>query len=270
MRLYVPTFRRVGQQLTLRSLPEPLRKDAVLVCPQEEADRHARSLPWVTILIQPEEIKTISQKRAWIIQQSQDDCLMMLDDDLEFHARGEGILSKRMATPEVVTKFFGELRGRIMGEYAHGGISPRFVNSLVKTDWKTNTRAMFALAFRTEVAQRELEFNRVRLREDMDYTLQLLRKGYPNIVGFDVCVSPKDYGAQGGCAAEGRTVELSNEEAERLAALHPGLVRVVEKAYKTSLPRKEVVVQWGKAYASSGKESGTGQVPRAVGAEDGG
>jgi hypothetical protein len=41
-------------------------------------------------------------------------------------------------------------------------------------------------------------------------------------------------------------VAKSDAEAEKLAALHPGLVKVVQKDYK-GVPRKEVIVQWKKA-----------------------
>jgi hypothetical protein len=75
--------------------------------------------------------------------------------------------------------------------------------------------------------------------------LQLLRKGYDNIISHETVVD-NVYDLRGGCHDE-RTVERSDAAAELLAELHPGLVKVVEKDYKGSVKRKEVIVSWKKS-----------------------
>jgi len=105
------------------------------------------------------------------------------------------------------------------------------------------------LGYNVPIVKRECELGRIETREDMDYTLQLLRKGFPNIVFFNLCVDQK-YNSPGGASLE-RTVESSNADAEKLATLHPGFVRITEKKYKSSLPRKEVVCSWKKAFKSA-------------------
>ena len=89
--------------------------------------------------------------------------------------------------------------------------------------------------------------------EDFDVTLQLLRLGYPNLIHNWMVQNQGGSNSAGGCS-EHRTLEKHGKAAERLAALHPGFVKVVEKQTKTAwggLPRKDVVVQWRKAYASA-------------------
>jgi hypothetical protein len=54
--------------------------------------------------------------------------------------------------------------------------------------------------------------------------------------------------APGGCSTY-RTLEMSNAEAEKLAKLFPDYVSVVQKDYKASVPRLEVIVRWQKALA---------------------
>lgn len=247
MHIYIPTYKRVGKQATYANLPKPLRTRTILVCPASEIPRH-RSLmgPDVLCLEQPEDITTIAQKRAWIIQQCPHEKLLMLDDDLEFHARGGGQLKKGNATPERLIAFFEEFE-KMLDSYAHVGISPRQGNNRLEGDWIENTRMNFALGYQVSIARSVIQFNRMPFREDFDYTLQLLKAGYPNIVAADIAVSPAGYHSQGGCSDE-RTVEKSNAAAHLLAELHPGLVRVVEKEYTSSLPRKEVVISWKKAY----------------------
>lgn len=263
MLIYIPTYKRVGRQYTWKSLTPELRALTYLVCPLEEVAKHeAAGIPATHLIPQAPHIKTIAQKREWITHECAlgTEKFLMLDDDLEFHARydnketGRRSLSRRGATPERVNSFFQELCGKL-DSYAHVGISARQTNSTQPDiSWGINQRMMYAFGYRTEVARKEIEFGRVKFREDFDYTLQLLRKGYANVVGFEVCVDPKAYAAQGGCSEE-RDVASSNEEAEKLAALHPEFVKVVEKKYKTSLPRKEVTVYWKKAFASSGVTS---------------
>ncbi len=115
---------------------------------------------------------------------------------------------------------------------------------------------MFVLGYRCDlirglVHSGRIALGRVRVREDMELTIQLLKLGYSNSVDFTIAADQvAGYAAKGGCTDE-RTVESSNEDAETFAALHPGLVKVVEKAYKGSLNRKEVIVQWKKAIRNS-------------------
>lgn len=243
MRIYIPTRGRVGKQITLRSLPESLRRRTWLVVPTEEAGVHAHE----NILVQPPSIRSIAEKRAWIMKQAHKtgiEKLTMLDDDMGFYARGPKGLLKEYATDKVVEDLFKWIEDQL-DDFAHVGISSRMGNNHVEEDFKTTTRMMHSLSYYLPVAMAHVKFNRVAFREDFDYTLQLLRKGYDNIVRYDVCVAPGTYGAKGGCFDE-RTVEKSNREAELLATLHPGLVKVVDKDYK-GVPRKEVMVQWKKS-----------------------
>jgi len=242
LRIYIPTRGRVEKQITLRSLPKSLWGQTWLVCPVDEAD----SLKKVhkKVLVQPPNITTIAAKRAWIVKQHKGDKLIMLDDDMGFYARGPKGLIKEYATDKVIEDLFQWVEDQL-DEFAHVGISSRMGNNRVEEPEKRTSRMMHAIAFHVPTMKRVVQFNRVAMREDFDYTLQLLKAGYDNVVKYDVCVAPGSYGAKGGCADE-RTVKKSDEEAEKLAALHPGLVKVVQKDY-LGVPRKEVVVQWKKA-----------------------
>lgn len=246
MRIYIPTYKRITKQLTIANLPTELHPTITVVCPEDEVLYHRHQRPNIAVLAQPATITTIAQKRAWIIQQAPESKILMLDDDLEFHARGNGQLTKGNATRQRLLDFFQEFSNKL-DVYAHVGISPRQGNNRLEGDWIENTRMNFALGYQTEIARKHIQFNRVDFREDFDYTLQLLKAGFPNVVAADVAVSPATYHSAGGCWEE-RTVEKSNAAAELLAELHPGLVRVADKEYKSSLPRKEVVISWKKAY----------------------
>jgi hypothetical protein len=88
-------------------------------------------------------------------------------------------------------------------------------------------------------------------QEDFNMTLNLLRRGYKNLMLHRwVHNQAGGSGAVGGCNTY-RKLEERDKTIYRLAELHPGLVQVVEKQTKTAWggqKRLDVVVQWKKAY----------------------
>lgn len=265
-RILIPTRGRVKQQTTYRSLPAPLQSITTLFSPSAETKQLRDLYPGIDVVAQPSSVTNIAQKRAWMMKYSAKHWprVVMLDDDCYFFARcpatrrkwdevrgywipddGVKLLSVSYATPAKLVATFSELNYLLRG-LSHGGICSRNGNHVERRELVNTSRMMHAIGYDTEQFARHVKTkDRVQVREDFDYTLQLLRKGHDNTVIYHTCVSPGSYGAKGGCYDE-RTVELSNREAHRLAELHPGLVRVVQKQYN-NVPRMEVVVSWRKA-----------------------
>lgn len=258
MRLVIPTYGRAAKQVTLRSLPPALREVTTLVT-SDPAE--AAALRRMHKLVVDAPVKTISEKRQWIAERWPRDRIFMLDDDMVFQCRlpdsetavgtrgligvgGKSLLSSANNTDHAIENVFSVFESC---GYNHFGLSSRLGNDLVVTPWRVVTRAMHAFGFDARVlARTKAKFTDVAFREDMHVTLNLLRAGHPNLTAYRVAVSPGAYGAAGGCSGE-RTVAASDIAAHTLAALHPGIVRVVQKTYM-GLPRKEVIVQWKKAY----------------------
>lgn len=248
LRVVIPTYRRNNHQVTYGYLPPEWRARTTFVVDGRDAVAlRLLAAPYGSeVLVHPPEILTIAAKRAWIIEQTGWDKVLMLDDDLRPCSRrtGSGLPT---ALPEEVNATFSLIEDRL-DELVHVGISARQGNNHLNAGWNVNKRMMYALGYRTDVMRRVCELGRIDTREDMDYSLQLLRQGYANAVWADVCVDQRGYAKGGGCQAEGRTVERSNADAVKLSSLHPGLVRITEKQYKTTLHRQEVVVSWARAY----------------------
>lgn len=245
--LYIPTFRRAYEQVTYDQLPAEWREHVTFVVDEKDASvlRRRYASHGCSVVVHPTDVRTIAQKRAWIMRTSPHRRIVMLDDDLRiFVRRGPDTVKLRKAEPDDVRLHLRELCSNLYS-YAHAGWSARQGNNRQPHGWVRNTRMMYTLGYDLEVVREVCELGRIEHREDMDYTLQLLRAGYCNAVDFRVAVDQR-YNARGGASLE-RTVEASNADAERLAELHPGLVRVTEKQYKASLPRKEVVCSWKKA-----------------------
>lgn len=259
LQIVIPTKGRMARQATLQNLPASWYDRTHLVVDSDDASLVALyDLRGAKVHVHPPHVKTIAQKRAWIIEEADDGMfgspkIVMLDDDLRFSVRhpDTGHTKLHQATAEDMEAALTGLEN-ILDSYTHAGWSMRQGNNNCKEDDIVGARMCFVLGYQCHqimdlVRQSVVGLGRVAVREDMDMTLQLLRAGHQNHVNFLIAADQvSGFGAKGGCSSE-RTIELSDMEAERLAALHPGLVKVVSKAYDGSPPRKEVVVQWKKA-----------------------
>jgi hypothetical protein len=281
MFLFVPTRGRttIAQQETLASLPDFWRKRTTIVCPSNEVDWFIKNYRGIrAVWKQPNDKMTIAAKRAWIFQRTAKEKMqkiMMLDDDLRFGIRletpkqfkGYGVrpydawkeyrAKHSDAHKLILTDKGNDLRAekifyaieRMLSTYAHGGIAPRLMNQEYGHEFCVNGRVNYALAYHVPTVMEHCELGRINTREDFDYTLQLMRAGFPNAVYcWGICEQYKLYGAPGGTTGQ-RTVENSNADAKKLAKLHPGIVKVVEKDYKGAGKRLEVVVSWANAIA---------------------
>lgn len=261
MQIIIPTHGRPHKQTTLDSIPPEIRQDVLLVASTQE-DFDILKKKHANVRIAP--VKTIADKRQWIMENVKKDKIFMLDDDMYFFGRcplqfrvydgrwkltddRHKLLSRDYASDAALVGAFEHISA-MLDDVAHVGLSSRMGNDTEPYEWKMNTRMMHAIGYRRDVflSVPKLKFNEVQCREDFNVTLKLLRQGFKNLVLYSYCCSPGPYGAKGGAHGE-RTVALSNEQAELLAEIHPGLVKVVDKSYD-NVPRKEVIVQWKRAF----------------------
>lgn len=262
LQIVIPSYRRMARQSTLSYIPNSFKCRTHLVL--DNADAELAPLYFgekdrncdVTIHIVPPHITTIAQKRAYIIQEFERrdfEKILMFDDDLRFAVRiRPGEIALRPAEPYDTERHIMDTDDKL-NSYVHVGWSARQGNNNLKDGWHLNGRMMYCLGYNVRkimnlVRAGKVELGRIETREDMELNLQLLKLGRPNIITADIaCDQVAGYAAKGGCSDQ-RTVESSNDDAEKLAALHPGFVTVKEKEYKGSINRKEVIVYWKKAY----------------------
>lgn len=258
MRIIIPTRGRTNGQLTLSWLPKELREHTTLVCPKREhftltADLYRGE----EVVIQPDPTWKIAAKRQWIMEEWARrgyEKIIMLDDDLRFSTRiSETDWHLRESKGKELIPEFERIENRLGEEFPHAGFGPRQGNDRLKdVGWHSPGKMCYTLGYYLPVVLKEVELNRIDTREDMDVTLQLLRKGYPDAIWNTTVVDQRKYDAPGGASSE-RTVESSDADAERLAQLHPGYVSVTYRKYEASKKRKEVICQWQKAYEDGKK-----------------
>lgn len=261
LQIVIPTKGRMARQATLGYLPlEWCRRTTLVVNEADASLRGLYDLRGASVLVHPPEVDTIAKKRQWIIENPIFNKIVMFDDDLRFACRDKNTDSTKLhqATHEEIDAALKWLDNAALNTYVHAGWSARQGNNNVKPDSigtciVRTARMMFVLGYRCDkirelVADGRITLGRVRTREDMELTIQLLKLGYDNVVDFEIAADQvSGFAAKGGCSDE-RTIESTSADAETFAALHPGLVKVVEKSYKGSPNRKEVVVSWKKAY----------------------
>lgn len=262
MQIYIPTYGRHEIQHTLKHLPEKLQRRTKLVVQARDWKENKNTYhlyPCDGVVVLPPHIQTIAPARQFIMDlahKQRIDKLVMLDDDLRFDTRRMDDKGKFVvSTDEDVIRLFKRIE-KELDKYAHVGVLSREGGNRVPSATVQCTRMMRVLAYNVGVYhENKIKFDRLPLAEDFDVTLQLLRKGFPNLVLCEWVNGQGTSGAKGGCS-HFRTIDLHNENAKKLAALHPEFIKVVEKQTKSAWggqARLDVVVAWKKAYASSQK-----------------
>ena len=252
MHIFIPTYGRHDRQHTFNHLPPSVQGRTLLVV--QDREKHLYEDFPAEILVLPKKIKTISPARQWIMEYARDvgfKKICMLDDDLRFDFRRMDDRGKFVvANSAQIVAMFKRIE-RSLNDYAHVGVLAREGGNRVLKREVEATRMMRVLAYDVPLFHNEgIKFDRLPLQEDFDVTLQLLRKGYPNLVLCEWVQGQGSSNADGGCS-HFRTIDLHNKNATRLAKLHAPFVKVVEKQTKgawNGQPRLDVHVQWKKAY----------------------
>lgn len=243
MRIFIPTKGR-SEQLTWDVLPsEVLEKHRAVLVTQDDRDYELLVKNGFPCLHAP--VEGISATRQWILDNSTDDKVVMLDDDLNSWARRNHFTGQYVkAGPDEIMEGF-ELLDELLSDHAHAAIGHRqFANTKPLVDY--GTRAMRALGYRKDVLARENIRFTLPLMEDFEVTLKLFRAGYPNAVIYGLVQDQPGSDRPGGCK-DWRTLERHNAAAEALAAMFPRFVKLKDVEGWAIGTRKDVSIQWKKA-----------------------
>lgn len=252
IRIYIPTMGRVDRQTTWDNLPPKAQQNCLLVCPSAEVKAHTalgrKCLPF--------DKKGISRARDYAVRHAAGNgrkAMVMFDDDLTFQRRrADGkITDCSMAETDEALDWLEE---KVRGGYAHAGLSTRFLGFAHPTDEMEPSRMMHALAMNASLVVRlglsyALGDPDTWAIDDCYMTLQLLTRGYPNVVSAVHRISTNGSNAKGG-ASLWRTAAQQTENAQRLAAAFPNFVKTREKAAWKGMESKkmlDVTIRWQKA-----------------------
>lgn len=259
MLLAIPSRGRVEQtNHTYENLPPYWQEVALHFVPKDEVSAYAARFG--NMHVHGVKVSGIGPTRQYILDYTrdrvQDGKVAMLDDDLRwFERRKDDPTKLAKASPKSVEKLFRDLE-KLLGSYAHASVAAREGANRCTDQFMFNTRMLRVLAYNARVLKEErVRYDRLPVMEDFDVTLQLLRKGYQNIVLNHWAQDQNTSNAPGGCSLY-RTKEVQAAGAHGLAKLHPDFVTVVQKETKGAWgggTRTDVRIAWKKAYDSAYK-----------------
>lgn len=244
MDIWILSSGRPLRQTTFDNLPKSLQERAKLVVPTSESKAY-KKYPHIGI-----DRRGIGLSRQWCVENSVGK-MVMLDDDLVFAIRRKDNPTRFHNPAEKdIENLFSEIE-MLLDNHAHVGVATREGGNYDTEDHKFNTRMLRVLAYDTQVLKKEdIRFDRLAIMEDFDVTLQLLRKGYQNVIINHMVQNQNGSNLAGGCS-QYRTKELQEEAAQELARKHFPYVSVVKKQTKTAWgggERTDVKIYWKKAY----------------------
>lgn len=256
MRIVIPTYNRVNNQITV-SNSKWIQENAEVIIHPDEAGKHK-----CREIICEDQGKGTHAVRQWILDNIKDDVVIMLDDDLRFYIRKTpDAFNLRYANDEEIAQMMTELHNVLSnGGAPVAGISPRQGNNnYFPADIVYNTRLCHAWGYhRPTVLDAEVRFDRVRFIEDYDFMISMLKRGHRNaLLTYCACGQPSSQSPGG--LSNLRTVEGHGESVKFLEQLHCPFVKAVEK-HNISGPeeyrvRLNPLVYWKKAYAQGVKNA---------------
>lgn len=216
--------------------------DVTLYCPKQELDDFLAA----GFSAQACPASGIGAVRQWIVDNSPEDAVLMMDDDLkQWSVRPDpevGIYRK--ASTVDITNLI-EYIADTLEYYAHVGIGHRQYANVQPPRVFCN-RAMRAFGVRRDIMQRH-NIRFLPLVEDIEVIIQFIRAGYANCIDYTVVHDQTESNAPGGCSSY-RTLAYHNEWVAKVVERHSPYVVMVDKTTKggwfNGLPRKEVKVMW--------------------------
>jgi len=261
MTVFIPTLKRIGinKQITLRELLTKSSIKPIIVCPEDEVMKHAAYHPSGSAGVWGCPVPGIGPTRQWILEQSETEGVVMLDDDLYFSQRQDPNAPRPLIRSEKLDPMFDWIQAQLDAGFVHGGISARQGNQNIMVGWTDCIRVNNAHFFNAErYLNEKMRFDNLPVMEDFDVTLSLLLRGYPNRVAYHYCWSQRGSGLEGGCSGY-RTKEVQAQAAMMLQNKFPEFVKQVTK---TSISggelfageRQDVNIQWLKAWNARSTE----------------
>ncbi len=253
MKIYIPSLHRMDQR-TWEAIPRIWRKNTYVICPYEDSKKLKKKYPEMQIILQPMTVQGIAQVRQHILNICSKEKLVMMDDDLRFSTRITDTTKLRQSKIHDINEMLVNIEDQL-NNYIHLAVSAREGNNRVEELITEIGRPLRVLAYNTPKLPSGVFFERIRVMEDFDMTLQLLRKGFKNAILWQWA-----HDQVGGSQAPGGCSTYRNEQTQTVAAFqlaeyHPGFVKVVEKeGWRGMVKRTDVKIAWKKAYDSSRKK----------------
>ena len=256
-KIYIPTLGRHSNQVTWNNLPKFLQLITEFVI-QPKEQQFFLDKPH---LVLPENDIGISNTRKWIWEQGHDKIYGIFDDDLEFVKRVPNQKPTKIPMTDYDWKIaISEIDNWLNGYFGFAGF---LRGNLPPRDKETNENAesLQAVFYNGKKLPKvnQLEWEPNLYAEDVKLHLQLLLKGFPNIVWNTYGMVSKQF-TEGGCqsdisiSSKGRTTEDTDKSHEHMVDNYYPYVQYKTKHGQLVINPdgiRKLTIYYKKAYASS-------------------
>lgn len=257
MRIYIPTYRRPNVQTTFHKLPRQWQ-DKLWFVVREDEEHLFKWHPRLVIVRAPGAPEARQAALLHCVSEGETK-LWMFDDDLTFSCRsgdmdydsnGKEFHILRPMTLDDMDRGLSEADSEL-DTYAAVAFSARGFNNGIVADRREGYRMMMAFGVRTDfLAEHHIRFNEFKFWEDFHVTLEILKRGYPNLIMMDYCHNGVTNKAGG--VSTYRTRERLLEEREKFIARHAPYAIAVEKKAESwgqgmSGTVPDLKIDWAKA-----------------------
>jgi len=261
--IIITTLNREDNQKALGQIPEALHDKVRLFTREDRVALLQANVP-PTITVQPLPLDTygIAQTRQRAVDATPKGKVWVIDDLCKFMKRT--IINGKPTYEKATENVFHDLYNTVahhLDKYAQVGISAHYGNNRCLADTVTVGRAYSTYGIRTDIMERaNVRFDAMyrdnpahMQMEDFYITLDLLTKGFRNIIIFNYCFQYQ-HNHVGGNSTH-RTITTHGDSAIELHRRFPKFVRLVRKQGKwgtQDMPdRIDINASWKKAYESS-------------------
>lgn len=233
MKIIIPTYKRLHNQVTLDNLGE-LRDITYLVVRPEEYQQAKKVHHLVIEITEP--VHNIAQTLEWIVKNPvRGELFWRLDDDMRFYRMDkEGDTLKRRPLLPTETRAMYDSVINYARDYAHGGLWTPVAPPKIDTYPAHPNSRYFMNAWYdlSRIDVDSIDWSSIPNAEDFHVMLQLYEAGLPWLLVMEYFVVGKATNEAGGCSSY-RTIELHNQSMRQLQAAHPKYVSLTEKVQKT-------------------------------------
>lgn len=260
-KIIITTFMREDKQKAVFQIPASLHENVYMFTREDRVDELRKYVPeTIRIIGNPMDIDGIADIRQRCIEQVPKGKVWFIDDLCTFGWR-DTELKQYNDMPEWLFMMMYDRLDKMLDSYMQVGFSARGGNNHVREDFKEVGRAYTTYGLRTDWMEREdIRFDgmyrqnpSVKLYEDYWITLSMLTKGFKNAIIYNFFFNYVHNNIGGNSTF--RTLELQEQAAYELQKHFPQFVTVETKEGtwgKMGMEnRKEVRIQWQKAYQSS-------------------
>ena len=262
--IYIPTYKRANDQVTLNGLPKDICKKMVtLVVQTQELSEHKQYEDRVNRIMEVDDDIGIAKTRELICKDAESQRFYMIDDDIIFHRRNRKYYkefdnksnmkkSKRVATENDIDELF-----KIVDYWLDDpdlisvGHRRHFYPPYRNKSYVENTLAHGVVAIDGEKLQRfidDINFTLCQYGEDVNLNFEYMSRGYKNRITDEFCAQMGFY--QKGGVNEDRNAKTFKERHDKLMTKWPEYVTLKEESVvrETIGEITEYKYNWRKAY----------------------